>query len=85
MDPVNDPFWKMLLTGFAQKGLTMAFMWLGTWGVFQKDQQSQFVALGTAALLAIVSAAWTYLHNLNIKTNAKSAVQTAAITGKTAP
>lgn len=51
-----------ILTGFVRHGLTVAAGSLGTMGALAPDQQTQFIAVGTALVLYVVGQLWSILQ-----------------------
>ena len=84
MDPTSTPLWRQLFNAYAQKLLTSLVVAAAIKGgvTLTTDQQTGLVTLGMAGIGAIVSVVWTYIHTLNVHVNAKTAVATAASTGK---
>jgi high-affinity Fe2+/Pb2+ permease len=68
----------MLAKAFGQKALTAVWAFLLTKGVFTSDQQTQFLSLGTGAILACVSAGWSYFHEKHAKANFVAALNAPA-------
>jgi hypothetical protein len=82
LTPIQPPsLLASMVSDLGQHLLQIAAGSLGTWGVLDKDHQTQFVEIGMSLLMAGLAYGWRqYQHSLH-SANADARVVQAAVTG----